>query len=197
MENIAAPIVLIGPVSVGKSTIGKLLSEKLGLPNCSVDDIRWQYYDEIGYDKEVVSQIARSEGIMGIVRYWKPFEAHTVERVLVDYPHSVIDFGAGHSVYEDDKLFERVQKALASYPNVILLLPSADLDQSVAILNGRFAKLLQEETGEVNPELLKMNEHFVRHPSNRQLAKMVIYTEGQTPEETCIQIIENLKKTEQ
>jgi ribosomal-protein-serine acetyltransferase len=35
-----------------------------------------------------------------------------------------IDFGAGHSVYEDEELFARVQQALAPYPWVILLLPS-------------------------------------------------------------------------
>ena len=31
-------IILIGPLGAGKSTVGRLLAEKLGLPQCSLDD---------------------------------------------------------------------------------------------------------------------------------------------------------------
>lgn len=57
---------------------------------------------------------------------WKPFEAYAVERMMADRPLAVIDFGAGHSVFEDETLFERVRVALEPFPNVVLLLPSAD-----------------------------------------------------------------------
>jgi shikimate kinase len=188
-----ATIILIGPISAGKSTIAKLLAEKLKLPNYSVDDERWKYYDEIGYDKAEGKRIAQEAGMLGLINYWKPFEAYAVERSLADHPNSVIDFGAGHSYYEDPDLFARVQRALAPFPNVILLLPSADLDESVAILNARFAALLESEGQPVDPQLLTLNEQFVRRPSNHQLAKLTIYTKDKTPAETCAEIIVKLK----
>lgn len=36
----SAEIILIGPIGTGKSTLGRLLAEKLGLPRCSMDDLR-------------------------------------------------------------------------------------------------------------------------------------------------------------
>ncbi len=36
----STPIVLIGPICAGKSTIGKVLAEKLGLPQVELDEIR-------------------------------------------------------------------------------------------------------------------------------------------------------------
>lgn len=185
-------IILIGPMSAGKSVIGKLLAEKLGLQQYTLDDGRWDYYKEIGYDDAEVERIGKSEGMPGVLRYWKPFEAHAVERALADHSDCVIDFGAGHSVYEDEALFVRVQRALTLYPHVILLLPSPDLDESVQVLNARFGNLLLEEVGEVDERLFAVNEHFIKHPSNHRLAKMTIYTNGKTPEETCAEIVKKL-----
>lgn len=45
-------IILIGPIRVGKSTIGKLLAEQLGLESYRVDDVCFKYYKEIGYSEE-------------------------------------------------------------------------------------------------------------------------------------------------
>jgi hypothetical protein len=183
-------IILIGPIRAGKSVIAELLAARLNMPHISLDDERWKYYAEIGYDEAEASRIAKTDdGVIGILEYWKPFEAHSVERVLADHPGSVIDFGAGHSVYDDAALFARVQKALAPYPNVILLLPSPDLDDSARILNERFTELLASEVGEVDPRLLEVNAQFVRHPSNFALAKMIIYTNNKTPDQTCAEIL--------
>lgn len=186
-------IILIGPMSAGKSTVAELLAEKLGLPHYALDDDRWEYYKEIGYDEAEASRIAHSdEGMIGLLRYWKPFEAHAVERVLQDHSGAVIDFGAGHTVHEDAALLARVQRALAPFPNVILLLPSPDLDESVAVLNARFSQLLHDEVGHVDAALLEVNAHFVRHPSNTTLAKIVVYTNGKTPQETCAEILQRI-----
>lgn len=176
----------------GKSTIGKLLAEQLNLPQYAIDENRWDYYEEIGYDNEVAAQIVSEQGMAGLLRYWKPYEAHTVERVLAEPTRCVTDFGAGHSVYEDANLFARVQAVLAPYPNVILILPSPDLDESVKIVNERFVQLLDNEGIDIDPELLKVNEHFVKHSSNHTLAKLTIYTNGKTPAETCNEILQKL-----
>ena len=130
-------VILIGPMGVGKSTQGKLLAAALGLPQCSMDAVRWNYYREVGFDDERQREIREKEGFGGVYRYWKPFEAHAVERLLADHHDCVIDFGAGHSVFEDAELFVRVQKALSPYPNVVLLLPSPDPEESIRVLHAR------------------------------------------------------------
>ncbi|MGB2964843.1 MAG: shikimate kinase [Anaerolineales bacterium] len=183
-------ILLIGPMSVGKSTIAKLLSSKLSIPRYELDDVRQRFYTEIGYSERLASRIVGEEGMNELIQYWKPFEAYAVERAIDEFENCVVDFGAGHSVYEDPELFARVEKALKPIKHVILILPSPDLDRSVEIVNQRFSEMLIQEVGKVDPELLSLNEHFVRHPSNSILAKKTIYTEDQTVEETCQEIID-------
>jgi adenylate kinase family enzyme len=191
--NMNSTLILIGPLGAGKSTVGHLLAEKLGRPQCSVDDIRWKYYEESGYDHVLASQIATSDqGAWGKLRYSKPFDVHVVERVLSEHSGGIIDFGASNSVYDDELLFSRVENALASCPNVILLLPSADMDESAEILNARLTHILKAKGEEINTELLDLNEYFIKHPSNYQLAKMVIYTKEKTPEEIRDEILQRL-----
>jgi adenylate kinase family enzyme len=186
-------IILMGPLGVGKSTVGHLLAEKLGLPQCSVDLVRWKYYDEIGFDKAVASKIAESDqGIQGQLRYSEPFDAHAIERILADHDQGVIDFGASNSVYEDQYLLARVENILTPYPNVILLLPSSDLDESVEILNTRLTQMLKAKGEEISNELFDLNEYFIKHPSSHRLAKLVIYTKDKTPEEICNEILQRL-----
>jgi adenylate kinase family enzyme len=173
-------IILIGPVGVGKSTQGKLLSEKLGLPQVSLDVVRFEYYKEIGYDEELAQRL-RQDSFLSLYHYWKPFEAHAVERVLAEHSNCVIDFGAGHSVYEDETLFRRVEVALTPYKNVVFLLPSPDLDESVAILQQRDSYAVSDG--------FDFHEHFTKHHLNHDLAKIVVYTKDKTPEETRDEIL--------
>ena len=180
-------VVLIGPIAAGKSTLGSLLSAALGLPQCSMDDVRFRYYGEIGYDESLATRLYQTEGFWGLYRYWKPFEAHAVERVLADHPSSVIDFGAGHSVYEDDALFVRAKRALAPCRHVVLVLPSPDLNTSLAVLRRRRPSL-----DAIDPDI---NEHFIRHPSNYELATFTMYTEDRLPEETCAEIVGRIQSS--
>lgn len=183
-------IILIGPMSVGKSTLAKKLARKLDVPRVELDDVRQRFYSEIGYNEKFASEIVGKEGMMGLIQYWKPFEVHAVERALTEYKNCVMDFGADHSVYEDPVLFERVEKALKPYKFVFLILPSPDLDRSVEILNQRFSDLLINEVGKIDEELLALNEYFVRHPSNSLLAKKTFYTEGRSSRATVQEILD-------
>ncbi len=175
-------IVLIGPIGAGKSTQGKLLAEQLALPQCSMDDLRWDYYNEIGYDKALAQQKRDAGGMGAVIQYWKPFEAYAVERLLSEYRDCVIDFGAGHSVYEDEALFRRVQQALAPYANVVLLLPSPGIEESRQILSQR--------NRDRPSDIQLINEYFLQHPANAQLAKHTVYTHRKTPEATCADILQ-------
>lgn len=177
-------IILIGPIGTGKSTLGRLLAEALRLPQCSMDDVRWAYYKEIDYDEAVAKQKHDEGGFWPMYEYWKPFEAYAVERLLAEHHHCVIDFGGGHSVYEDDAMFARIQQVLAPYPNVVLVLPSPDDDESIEILNTR-----EESLREMKPNI---NAHFIKHHSNRDLAKFVVYTKDKTPAQTRDEILARL-----
>jgi shikimate kinase len=174
----------------GKSTIAALLAEKLKMPRVEMDELRWKYFEHTGYSKDEAKRIFHAEGNIGVLRYSKPFEAQMVEMVLRDYPEHVIDFGAGHSVYEDENDFARVQVALAPFDNVILVLPSADEEESIRVLNERLAALLAREGIKETVEILELNAQFVRNPGNAKLAKKTIYTEDKTPEQSCAEIVE-------
>jgi shikimate kinase len=174
-------IILIGPRGSGKTTIAELLYLKTFLPHCSMDLLRWNYYEEIGYDRSLAREKISEGGFWALYRYWKPFEAYAVKRLFEDYRECVFDLGGSHSVYEDPALFEQVRRVLASYLHVVLLLPSPDQDESIRILNDRNTYASDDQR--------EVNEHLVRHRSNYDLAKFTAYTKGKTPEETCDEIL--------
>jgi shikimate kinase len=178
-------IILIGPRCVGKSTIARLLSARLGIEQVSLDEVGHNYYQGTGFDEELANQIRTEMGFRGFYCYMQPFLAIAVERVLSKYKRCVIDFGAGHSVYMDDDLFARVHSILAPFENVFLLLPSPDLNESVQILRDR-------------PKLtingMDANKYLINHPSNYALAKHVVYTDKKTPEQTRDEILRFIKR---
>jgi ABC-type arginine transport system ATPase subunit len=179
-------IILIGPMGTGKSTLGRLLAEKLNVPQVSMDKLRFDYYKQIGYDEALAQQLRTEHGLAALFRYWEPFHPHAVEKLLAEHSDCVIDFGAGHSVYDDAVLFERVHKILEPYPNVVLILPSPDLDESVQILKER----MKEHQGwDGVDDGIDFHEHFVKHHCNHDLAKFVVYTKCKIPEETRDEII--------
>jgi shikimate kinase len=174
-DLVIPPVVLIGPVAAGKSTVAGLLAGRLGRPHVSTDAVCGAYYAELGFDPAESNRRQGPGGLRAAYRSWKPFEAYAVERILADHKDAVIDLGGGHSVQEDAALFARVEAALAPVPNVVLLLPSPDPEESIRVLTRRRPP----------PGDFDWHRHFVTHRSNRALAKLVVYTGGQTPEQTC------------
>jgi shikimate kinase len=173
-------IVLIGPVSVGKTTVGRCLAERLRVPLVSMDDLRESYYREIGYDEALVKRLFETEGAAGVWCYWKVFDPHSVERLLAEHRHCVIDMGGGTSVHEHDDMLKRVARALAPYPNVVLLLPAADRDESLRFLDAR--------TGWGGKER-NVNRILLEHRSNYELAKLTVYTAHRTTEDIAEEIL--------
>ncbi|MEQ8676332.1 MAG: hypothetical protein RLP44_19070 [Aggregatilineales bacterium] len=176
-------IILIGPMRAGKTTVSKLVAEKLNLPRVRLDEIRWDYYPTVGYDEDHAKSLRKSGGL-DFFTYMKPFEASLVEHVLTLHPEdTVIDFGAGHSVYEQEALFQQVQKALEPFPHVIYITPCSDVEEAVEILNQR-----DIDDGESGLPA-ELNRHFVTHPSNSILATHTIYNQDQTPAQSAEQIV--------
>ena len=173
-------IVFIGPRGTGKTTVGRLLAERLGRTQVSMDTLRFQYYAEAGWGPQAQQKTFEDEGHEGYYRRWQQFRLTVVERILNEHQNCVIDFGAGHSVFEDEVDFKRVYELLAPYPNVILLMPSPDRDESITILE-------QRNTPMING--MVADRFFVTHPSNWKLAKQVVYTQGKTPSEVKDEIL--------
>jgi hypothetical protein len=180
----------MGPLGAGKSTVGRLLAERTGAPRCSIDDVRWAYYEAAGYERSRAQQIAASEaGAMGELLYTRPFEVYAIERALAERTPAIVDFGASNSVFDEEPLLARVERALAPLPHVILLMPSPDPEESGAILRARLTAMIRARGQEPGDELWRLNEYFVRHPSNYRLARRVVYTGHDGPHVVCDTIL--------
>ena len=182
---IATPILFISPVRAGKSTIAYLIASQLKFPHISLDELRWGYYNEIGYDDELAKQIRAQGGFLALMFYRQLFDAHSVERVLSEYPEAVIDFGAGIGSFENQEHMEHIHALFGPIPNIFLLLPSPDIEESLMILRQR----------DVSPPVdlkFDINAHFLHHPGYRLLAKHIIYTNNKIPEQVCAEVVKLL-----
>lgn len=80
-------------------------------------------------------------------------------------------------MYHAEAQFAQVGQAMAPYPNVVLLLSSPDLDESVALLKApRQLQIAGQE----------LNHFFTTHML--KLAKQTVYTEGKRAEETAAEV---------
>lgn len=184
LDKDAEEIILIGAQSVGKTAIGSLLSKKLGIPNISMENLRWNYYEEVGWSREQDQKIGEKEGFVGVFRHWKQFDVHAVARILQEHKQCVIDFGAGHSVFDNAEDLKRVSDILAPYANVVHVLPSPDRQESIAILS-------QRRTQTINgTELI---EFLISQPAYDEMANHVVYSEGKTIEESTDAVLEQLR----
>lgn len=179
-EVMTTEIVLIGPGCSGKSTIGWLLSESLGLPQVPLDSIKYDLFKEIGYDEAYAKELYKTKGFPELHKYWRPFDVHSVKRVL-ENRNCVIDFGAGCTVYDDAAQFDEVRHALGPFENVILLQPCEDKERSLEILH--------EREGFTDIDGFDFAKYFLDSDCNYSLAKQIIYTDGRMPHETCAEII--------
>ena len=180
MSEAIDDIVIIGPVAVGKTSVARSLSQRLDRPMISMDDVREDYYRELGYDDEVARRLFEQDGAASVWCYYKAFDPHSVERILADYPGHIIDMGGGSTVHEHDDQLERIKRALAPYRHVVLLLPYEDREASLAFLDQR--------TG-CGPRRRNINRTLLWHRSNGELATHTVYTAERSPDEIAGEIV--------
>ena len=168
-------IILIGPMGSGKSTIASLLCRKLNMPHVSLDNR---------------SQLASLYEQRYNFANFKDFEFYLTGTVLTNLSEpTIIDFGAGHSVYEDVSLFLEMKSLLSKFNNVILLIPSDDKEASIAIINER--KGISPGSKEYHN-----NKHFVSMPCNYELATYIEYTKNKSKEQISNEIINHINNKE-
>lgn len=173
-------VVLIGPRGNGKSTVAGMLAHSLGMGHAAFDRDRWRFYAEMGYDAAVAEGFLRRGDLERVFDYWGPFETHALERFLEEHRHAVLDLGAGHTVFGREDLFRRVERALAPFANLVLLLPSADRATSMRVLSER-----ADDADRRRPYIAA----WLDDPRRHRLAKHTVFEEGRSPEELAEEIL--------
>jgi hypothetical protein len=184
------PIVIIGPMAAGKSTVAGALSRRLQVPQVPLDAVRWYYHLKDGLRFSDQIDHAKEGGFAAVVRYWEPYSIAAVERVLTEFPDSIIDFGAGHAHFEDPDRVRRLEAALAPIENVILLMPSADVERTLALCTERDAERLGPQRDATRDPV---NERYVRSECFRRVCKTTVFVEDMTIDETVDHIVAGLR----
>ena len=167
-------IILIGPSGAGKSTVAEELRKITNMPRLCLDRI---------------ANKANASGLKQRFKSEDEFNCHMISEVLKSVKehneYGIVDFGAGHSVYDDTLIFEEVKSMLEPFKNIILLLPCEDEKRALDIMNNR-------STGDTRD-----NKKFLESPCNKELATMIIYENDRQPSEIAEEIISCVKEKQE
>jgi hypothetical protein len=171
-----ANIILIGPEHVGKSTVAAWINHVTGRPHVSLDDRNHPFH--ASNLPRYHTSVLKSGSFMERYRSWKPFEALSAEMHVNAVDNHIIDFGAGHSVYDDEAQFERVAQATMGH-HVVLLMPAEGLERSRKIL-------LEQHPVGVNHEFIN---YVLDNSSNERLANITISRDAKSAKEIALEVL--------
>ncbi|GHF87996.1 shikimate kinase [Streptomyces thermodiastaticus] len=159
-------VVLVGPMGVGKSTVGRLLAGRLGTGYRDTDD------DIVAAEGRSISDIFVDEG----EPYFRALEKEAVARALADFD-GVLSLGGGAILDADTR------RLLAGHRVVYL---SMDVEEAVRRTGLNVARPLLA----VNPrrqwrELMEARRHLYEEVATAQVA-----TDGRSPEEVTEAVLE-------
>ncbi|MFD7167348.1 shikimate kinase [Streptomyces violascens] len=162
-------VVLVGPMGSGKSTVGALLAERLGVPYRDTDA------DIVAAEGRTVSDIFVEDG----EPHFRALERAAVRAALAEHT-GVLALGGGAV------LDEGTRALLTPYPVVYL---SMDVEEAVKRVGLNTARPLLA----VNPrrqwrELMEARRHLYS-----EVARAVVVTDGRTPEEVAQAVLDVLE----
>jgi shikimate kinase len=165
-------VVLVGPMGVGKSTVGRLLAERLGVSYRDTDD------DIVAEQGRTIAEIFVDEGESA----FRAIEKRAVRRALAEHD-GVLALGGGAILDPDTR-------ALLAGQRVAYL--SMDVEEAVKRTGLNTARPLLA----VNPrkqwrELMEARRHLYE-----EVATSVVATDGRTPEEVTEAALDALELKE-
>ena len=165
-------VVLVGPMGVGKSTVGQLLAERLGVSYRDTDD------DIVAEQGRTIAEIFVDEGESA----FRVIEKRAVRRALGEHD-GVLALGGGAILDSDTR-------ALLAGQRVAYL--SMDVEEAVKRTGLNTARPLLA----VNPrkqwrELMEARRHLYE-----EVATAVVTTDGRTPEEVTEAALDALELKE-
>jgi hypothetical protein len=177
-------LVIIGPPTVGKSTVSKILSERLSIPRISMDEVLFSYFSEVGFDENHWKLIGEKLGRPAAYRYLKVFGSYGVRRILESHKDCVFDFGGGGVTGEFPDEFDAIKSALQHFKNVVFLSPSPDKKESLQYLYQRLG---------IKPPGWTILEHIIYQPAHETLAKHTVYIKDKTPTQVADEILTKIE----
>jgi broad-specificity NMP kinase len=146
-------IIILGPQGVGKSTITKLLGEKLQMPVISSDD----YINQGDWAMEKNRKegwLKRKENeFSGAINFLKSNLGKPV----------ILDIGGSHGVWEGEQL-NQILSMISNYPNRFLILPTKDTQKSKEFLRSRLLKreMVMKDAIKYWEAIIKGDESFAK-----------------------------------
>ena len=170
------PIILLGYMGCGKSTVGQLLAKHLALPFLDLDD----YLMEIHGSS--VQNIFLEHGEIG----FRKLEKIALNELLASAQASVISLGGGTPCYADN-----MQSVVQSTPYTFYLATSISTLCYRLYSEKDHRPLISDLTSED-----KLREFIAKHIFERKLfyeqANHLMYIQDETPQELVNQIIKKL-----
>ena len=165
-------VVLVGPMGVGKSTVGRLLADRLGLGFRDTDD------DVVAAEGRTIAEIFAEGG----EPHFRAVEKRAVRRALAGHD-GVLALGGGAILDPDTRAL------LAGRPVVYL---SMDVEEATRRTGLNVARPLLA----VNPrkqwrELMEARRHLYE-----EVARAVVATDARTPEEVAQAVLDVLELKE-
>ncbi|MGW8782724.1 shikimate kinase [Streptomyces sp. NPDC055796] len=162
-------VVLVGPMGSGKSTVGALLAERLGVPYRDTDA------DIVAAQGREISDLFVDEG----EPYFRELERQAVAAAVAEHT-GVLALGGGAV------LDEGTRQLLAGLPVAYL---SMDVEEAVRRVGLGAARPLLA----VNPRRQWRELMEARRPLYTEVARVVVATDDRTPEEVAQAVLDALE----
>ena len=180
-------LTLVGPRSVGKSTVGKVLSKILGI----------KYFEG---DKLMHNALKKYGGLDKVIKSRKTHliaeRAFSLIKSILNNKKTILDLAGGAiSSRKHKKISEQILKLIKRESKVIGLLPTKKMKESIEFLFKREAKRKHfKKTNkldlkkEVRENYLKLKNKLKEH------SDIVVYVNGKTPLQIAKEIIKRLEE---
>lgn len=161
-------------MKVGKSTVAEMLSKRLNLPHIRLDLLRWDYFNKMGWTEDKLQKNRDELSELGFMEFCSSLELPMLSMIFDDYHNCIFDFGGGNAMYSEPNEVQQVKDLINNFPNSFLILPSADLAESMLTINRRNSEYKGRGRHFTLSEL-KVNSDILKYHYEHPIASHTIY----------------------